>query len=324
MAAVALVVCVVAVALVVVARVGVLAAGQVLLVVALSAGACAGLTGQAAVRDDRRHPSGLTTSVGHAVTVEGRLLDRVEGRADVLTMSVDRLDVGAGPAALGARVPVRVFGVRLDGRGSGEIGARVSARLVLAPARCGESVAFGGWAAEPLGVRAEPGRASAWSNGLRAAFRAVAAGLPGDGGALLPGFGVGDTSGVPDDLDDDMTQASLSHLTAVSGSNCAVLVALVVLVGSLLKVPRLLRLTVAVVVLVAFVVLVTPEPSIVRATVMAVLVLVHPPSPDPSPACPSSRWRSPVCCSPTRGWPATSPSSCRSSRRRGWSCSVGR
>jgi predicted membrane metal-binding protein len=216
-AAVALVVCVVSVGLVVVARVGVLAAGRVLLVVALSAGACAGLTGQAAVRDDRRHPSGLTTSVGHAVSVEGRVLDRVEGRADVLTMSVDRLDVGAGTVALGARVPVRVFGARLDGRRAVEIGARVSARFVLAPVRYGESVAFEGRAVEPLGVRAEPGRASAWSNGLRSAFRAVAAGLPGDGGALLPGLAIGDTSGVPDDLDDDMTQASLSHLTAVSG-----------------------------------------------------------------------------------------------------------
>lgn len=274
-AAVAVVVCVVAVGLVVVARVGVLAAGQVLLVVALSAGACAGLTGQAAVRDDRRHPSGLTTSVGHAVTVEGRLLDRIEGRADVLTMSVDRLDVGTGTVVLGARVPVRVFGARLDGGGSVEIGAGVSARLVLAPVRYGESVAFEGRAVEPLAVHAGPGRTSAWSNGLRSAFRAVAAGLPGDGGALLPGLAIGDTSGVPDDLDDDMRQASLSHLTAVSGSNCAVLVALVVLVGSLLKVPRLLRLGAAVVVLVAFVVLVTPEPSIVRATVMAVLVLVH-------------------------------------------------
>ncbi|ROS54564.1 ComEC/Rec2 family competence protein [Frigoribacterium sp. PhB24] len=271
----ALVVCVVAVGLVVGARVGVLAAGRILLVVALSAGACAGLTAQAAVRDDRRHPAGLTSSVGHAITVEGRLLDRVEGRADVTTVSVDRVDVGQGAVALGSRVPVRVFGARLEGRDPVEIGARVSARLVLGPVRYGESVAFEGGAVGPLGVRAEPRGTSAWSNGLRSSFRTVAARLPGDGGALLPGLAIGDTSGVPDDLDIDMKAASLSHLTAVSGSNCAVLVALVMFVGSLLRLPRLMRLALAVAVLVAFVVLVTPEPSIVRATVMAVLVLVH-------------------------------------------------
>jgi DNA polymerase III delta subunit len=54
-----------------------------------------------------------------------------------------------------------------------------------------------------------------------------------------------------------------------------VLVTLVMLGGALLRVPRLVRSALAVGVLVAFVVLVTPEPSIVRATVMAVLVLVH-------------------------------------------------
>ncbi|MET4053153.1 DNA polymerase III delta subunit [Frigoribacterium sp. PvP054] len=61
----------------------------------------------------------------------------------------------------------------------------------------------------------------------------------------------------------------------MSGSNCAVLVTLVMLGGALLRLPRLVRAALAVGVLVAFVVLVTPEPSIVRATVMAVIVLVH-------------------------------------------------
>ena len=91
-------------------------------------------------------------------------------------------------------------------------------RLVLAPVRYGGSVAFEGGAVEALVVLAGPGGASAWSSGLRSSFRTVAASLPGDGGALLPGLAIGDTSGVPDDLDADMTQASLGHLTAVSGA----------------------------------------------------------------------------------------------------------
>lgn len=274
-ATVALVVGVVALGSAVVTRRAGGASGAVLLVVALGAGLCAGLTGQAAARDEIRHPGVLVAAAGHAVTLEGRALDRVDGRADVLTLSVDRVDAGAGPKALRSAVPVRLFGARAGAARTVEIGSRVSARLVLGPVSHGESVAFEGAAVGPLGVLVEPRGPSAWSNGVRSSFRAVAAGLPGDGGALLPGLAIGDTSSVPDDLDADMTAASLSHLTAVSGSNCAVLVTLVMLGGALLRVPRLVRTALAVAVLGAFVVLVTPEPSIVRATVMAVLVLVH-------------------------------------------------
>ena len=272
----AAVVCGLALGLVVVARVAPLGVGRVLLVVALASGACAGLTGQAAVRDDLRHPPELVSSVGHAVTVEGELLDRVDRRSDVPTVAVDVVDVGGGGVRLPSSVPVRVFGVGPPaGAPAAEIGSRVRLRLVLSPVRHGEAVAFEGRPVGPLVVESGPRGPSAWSNGLRGSFRAIAGRLPGDGGALLPGLAIGDTSAVPDDLDDDMTQASLSHLTAVSGSNCAVLVALVMLVGSLLRVPRAVRVALAVGVLLAFVVLVTPEPSIVRATVMAVLVLVH-------------------------------------------------
>jgi competence protein ComEC len=69
--------------------------------------------------------------------------------------------------------------------------------------------------------------------------------------------------------------SSLSHLTAVSGSNCAVLVALTMLLGGVLGVPRVLRVVAASAVLLAFLVLVTPDASIVRATVMALIVLGH-------------------------------------------------
>jgi competence protein ComEC len=102
----------------------------------------------------------------------------------------------------------------------------------------------------------------------------VAAGLPGDGGALLPGLAIGDTSAVSEDLDQAMKTSSLSHLTAVSGANCAIIVGLVLLAGGAMRLSRSWRVVVALVVLAGFVVLVTPEPSVVRAAVMAALVLV--------------------------------------------------
>lgn len=112
-----------------------------------------------------------------------------------------------------------------------------------------------------------------WATGLRSRFMDAAADLPGDGAALLPGLAIGDTRAVGNELDAAMKASSLSHLTAVSGSNCAIVVGLVVLLGQWLGLSRTARVCVALVFLAAFVVLVTPEPSVVRAAVMAAIVL---------------------------------------------------
>jgi competence protein ComEC len=75
-------------------------------------------------------------------------------------------------------------------------------------------------------------------------------------------------------LIDAMRITSLSHLVAVSGANCAIVVALVVGLVALLGGGIWLRMIFGVLALVGFVVLVTPEPSIIRASVMASIVLV--------------------------------------------------
>ena len=59
----------------------------------------------------------------------------------------------------------------------------------------------------------------------------------------------------------------------MSGANCAVVIALVMLAGAAVGLPRAWRVGLSVIVLVGFVVLVTPEPSVLRAAVMAALVL---------------------------------------------------
>ncbi|WKK71606.1 ComEC/Rec2 family competence protein [Rathayibacter oskolensis] len=71
-----------------------------------------------------------------------------------------------------------------------------------------------------------------------------------------------------------MRTASLTHLTAVSGANCAVVVVAGWTLAALLGAGRRLRTGAALATLAAFVVLVTPEPSVVRAAAMATVVLL--------------------------------------------------
>ncbi|GAA2233024.1 hypothetical protein GCM10009851_17590 [Herbiconiux moechotypicola] len=113
-----------------------------------------------------------------------------------------------------------------------------------------------------------------WADPVRSAFRDAVAGLPGDGRQLLIGLAIGDDRDVSDDLTEAMTVSGLTHLTAVSGANCAIVVGAVVLVGGALGLGRRLRAMLALSVLLMFVVLVTPEPSVLRAATMAVVVLI--------------------------------------------------
>lgn len=108
---------------------------------------------------------------------------------------------------------------------------------------------------------------------LREAFLVRSLERGGDGGALLPGLALGDTTGVPEDLESDMRQASLAHLVAVSGANCALVVGLAVWLTALCGGSVRWRWVTGSLALVGFVILVTPEPSVIRAAVMAVIVL---------------------------------------------------
>lgn len=104
---------------------------------------------------------------------------------------------------------------------------------------------------------------------LKHAFVERSSRLPEPGAGLLPGLAVGDTRAVSIELNDDMRTSGLSHLTAVSGANCAIVVGGIFWLAALCGAGRMLRVALAVVGLAGFVVLVTPEPSVIRAAVMA-------------------------------------------------------
>ena len=109
---------------------------------------------------------------------------------------------------------------------------------------------------------------------LRAEFLELSLERDNDAGQLLPGLAIGDTSAVDDGLVTAMRETSLSHLVAVSGANCAIIVALVVAVVALFGGGLWVRMVAGVAALLGFVVLVTPEPSITRAAIMASIVLI--------------------------------------------------
>jgi competence protein ComEC len=170
----------------------------------------------------------------------------------------------------GTSVPVLVFA---DPGTSPPIGTTVTLRGDLEPTAPGEDVAFLLFPRDDIESVREPPPLLAWAHGIRSSFLDGSAGLPDPGGGLLPGLAIGDTTRVPEPLDAAMKASSLSHLTAVSGANCAVVVGAVLAIAALLGAALPVRVGIAAVALLGFVVLVTPEPSVLRAAVMAGLAL---------------------------------------------------
>ncbi|MCX5212972.1 ComEC/Rec2 family competence protein [Kitasatospora sp. NBC_00240] len=121
---------------------------------------------------------------------------------------------------------------------------------------------------------------------LRAGLRSACDGLPADARGLLPGLVVGDTSRLPDDLKEDFRATDLTHLTAVSGANLAILLAvllgapgragtperrgLAALLGLSLRKTALLGTAVTL----AFVTVCRPDPSVLRAAATGLIGLL--------------------------------------------------
>ncbi|MCS5720297.1 ComEC/Rec2 family competence protein [Herbiconiux sp. CPCC 205763] len=179
----------------------------------------------------------------------------------------------AGDTRTQARAPTLVFATIAQGARL-PIGSSFRVHGTLTPLAAGESNEFLLFARDgPQAERGPPWYLD-WADTVRTGFRHTTAHLPGDGADLLAGLAIGDDSSVVPALHDAMTVSGLTHLTAVSGANCAIVVSAVMLVGGALGLRRRLRVGVSVLVLGLFVVLVTPEPSVLRAATMAVIVLV--------------------------------------------------
>jgi len=147
-------------------------------------------------------------------------------------------------------------------------GQRVRVNARLSRPRAGDDIAA---VVLPTGPPVRVGRPPWWqraAGAMRARLRAACARLPPDERGLVPGLVVGDVSRMPASLTDAFRVSGLTHLNAVSGENCAVVLATV---GAFLRrtpLRRGWRIATAAASLVAFVVLARPSPSVLRAATM--------------------------------------------------------
>jgi competence protein ComEC len=234
-------------------------------VVAVAAAAIALVATSAAIHAGPRRPAELMqrdTHLSEAIVVTTQTVTASSGFFDATLVRVGDQSMN---------VPVTVFDAAPSGRTEIGTSLAVSGRITAtAPEDDTSFLVFADGRARAI---APPPWYLAWANGLRSGLAAASSSLPGGGGELLPGLAIGDTTRVSPAVGDAMKTSSLSHLTAVSGANCAVVIGLILLAGKAMRLRRGLRVAVALVVLVGFVVLVTPEPSVLRAAVMSTIVL---------------------------------------------------
>lgn len=241
-----------------------------LILVALAAcGFCALGLRLAALRD-----AVVPRHQGETVTLTGLLADdpRSNGHSHRFNLAVRR----AGHRAVRERVAVTVYG-RLP---NVELGDSVQVRgkirrldlldrfdrslarkSVVAKASASATDVLLAGKSRTLPLRA--------ANHFRSRITAAAEDAgPGRSGLLL-GLVMGDQRTIPDSAVDNFRAAGLSHLTAVSGQNVAMVMAPVMMVLTLLRFSREMRVVISLVVLGLLALVTRWEPSVLRATLMA-------------------------------------------------------
>ncbi|MFD6698909.1 MULTISPECIES: ComEC/Rec2 family competence protein [unclassified Microbacterium] len=221
----------------------------------------------AAAAPARDQAAGLA---GHAVTAEVSVRSLPSFGADGrLWADADTLRLGPGEDPGPLQVPVRI-GIPPDAHAA-TLGPGTVLRL-MAEAKGtdpGERAALVLFANGDVEQLSRGGPVERLAGDVRAAFIERSQRLPEPGSELLPGLAVGDVRAVSDDLDTAMKASGLSHLTAVSGSNLALVAAAGFGIVALCGGGRTTRIVVAALALAGFVVLVTPQPSVIRAAAMA-------------------------------------------------------
>jgi competence protein ComEC len=108
----------------------------------------------------------------------------------------------------------------------------------------------------------------------RRAVRAMREALPPTSAALLAGLLLGERIDLPPEVDAAFRRAGVYHVLAVSGSNVALVVSTVWALLTLARAPRRVAALGALVVVLGFAAVVGSQPSVLRATLMAALVLL--------------------------------------------------
>ncbi|MBT0770820.1 ComEC/Rec2 family competence protein [Kineosporia sp. J2-2] len=239
------------------------------------------VTAVTGVRLLHRERDPLTAAAAEGVTV------RFEGKVSGDPKQLSGNAFGGGPRFL---VRIGVDSVESRGRqrpssaqlvvfGTGNWGTLVAGQRIrssgrMQPADRGKAeaaVTFAGAGPVLVDAGSWPWR---FAEHLREGLRAACAGLPDDARGLLPSLVVGDTSRLDPRLREDLAAGGLTHLTAVSGSNVAILGAVVFFLIGALRGGRRAQAAGTVLAIAGFVVLARPEPSVLRAALMGVLAVV--------------------------------------------------
>ncbi|MCR2814523.1 ComEC/Rec2 family competence protein [Microbacterium jiangjiandongii] len=241
--------------------------------------ACAGaaaVLSHLAVAQPGRAVAHLNVDGGRALRVVATVTGKVEPSATALRFDAvaDRVMIGDDTHALSLPVTVQVSADAVAELPDLAPGARVEAVGTAFRADAGERSVLVVRATAGLTVLAPPAGVLAATAHLRERLAASTFGLPPPGAGLVPGLAVGDTSAVSEDLDAAMKASSLSHLTAVSGANCALVVGIAFAAAAVCGARRAVRVACGLGALAGFVVLVTPEPSVVRAGMMAAIAML--------------------------------------------------
>lgn len=211
-------------------------------------------------------------SGGRALSVEVLAVGKIERGAAGWRFDATLERLSYGDTTITAPVPVVVRAA--DVPPGLDLGARARLTATAWTADPGERAVLVIDATSTPTLIAAPTGVFAVASALRAGLASATTELPEPGAGLIAGLAVGDTSRVSDGLGTAMKAASLSHLTAVSGANCAIVVGIAFAVAALCGARRALRVTSGLCALAAFVILVSPEPSVVRAATMAAVAML--------------------------------------------------
>lgn len=206
------------------------------------------------------------------VLTEPRVIDRGDERPALVVLQLRVTHVIGRGEGSDVGTPVVVFADRawaqVPWRGT------VTTRARLSPPEPGDSAVAVATPLDAPTVEGGTGPILAGAEHVRERLRRSVDPLPVDARALIPGLVIGDTSLTPADLSEAMLATGMSHLSAVSGSNVAIVMGAAVLLCGWLGVPRRCRPLVALLCLIGFVLLCRPEPSVLRAGAMGVVGLI--------------------------------------------------
>jgi competence protein ComEC len=188
----------------------------------------------------------------------------------VVTLATDSMRVGEGAYYIEVPVTVEV---------EAEVVVPPPGSSVVITGKLGRSFRYGNFAAgvssvSSIEVISAPGFIDSMAASMREGLTRSLIGIDERGGSLVAGLAIGDESALPGELRDQILLSGLAHLTAVSGGNVAIVLAMVILVSMLLGVKLLGRVVLSLGALGFYVILVQPQPSVVRAATMGAIVVI--------------------------------------------------